>query len=163
MPRPPAAVLPATLIAALIAAGACAWPAASQPGPAPMLSVREVMRHIVNPAAERFWKGSGSVSTEDGVEERAPTSDAAWAEMVDAAAMVQESGALLAMDGRSRDQDAWPRYARQLAVAGEAGVAAARAKDPDKVFEAGGEIYNACFACHARYIPRPANSLWKQP
>ncbi|HVI31348.1 hypothetical protein [Phenylobacterium sp.] len=160
--------MPRPLAAALIAALACAWPAASQPGPAqpgaaPMLSVREVMRHIVNPAAERFWKGSGSVSTEEGVEERAPTSDAAWAEMVDAAAVVQESGALLAMDGRARDQDAWLRYSRQLAVAGAAGVAAARAKDPDKVFETGGEIYNACFACHARYIPRPANSLWKQP
>lgn len=160
MPRPLAAAL---IAVALIAGGACAWPAVSQPQPEPMLSVREVMRHIVNPAAERFWKGSGSVSTEDGVEERAPTSDAAWAEMVDAAAMVQESGALLAMDGRARDQEAWMRYARQLAVAGQAGVAAARGRDPDKVFETGGEIYNACFACHARYIPRPANSLWKQP
>ncbi|MCR5878724.1 hypothetical protein [Phenylobacterium sp. J367] len=160
MSRP---ALPATLAALILAAPALAQPAPAAGLSGPMLSVRDVMRHIVNPAAERFWKGSGSVSTEDGVEERTPTSDAAWAEMVDAAAVVQESGNLLMMQGRARDQDAFARYSRQLAEAGAAGMAAAQAKDPDKVFETGGQIYDACFACHARYIPRPANSLWKQP
>lgn len=147
----------------LILFAALAAPAASQTASGPTLSVKEVMRHVVNPNAERFWKGGGSVSTEAGVEERAPTSDAAWAEMVDAAATLQEAGNLLMAEGRGPDREAWVRYARQLAVAGAAGVEAARAKDADKVFETGGEIYNACFACHARYIPRPANSLWKQP
>lgn len=160
MSRP---LLPATLVALILAAPVLAQPAADPALFAPMLSVKAVMRHIVNPSAERFWKGSGSVSTEDGVEERAPTSDAAWAEMVDAAAMVQESGNLLMMQGRARDQEAFVRYARQLAEAGAAGMAAAEAKDADKVFETGGQMYDACFACHARYIPRPANSLWKQP
>ncbi|HEY8617228.1 hypothetical protein [Phenylobacterium sp.] len=155
--------MPRRLPLAVVVLAACALPAASQPAQAPLLSVKEVMRHVLNPAAERFWKGSGSVSTEAGVEERAPTSDAAWAEMADAAAVVQESGNLLLMEGRRPPEEAWTRYARQLAEAGAAGMAAARAKDPDKVFETGGEIYNACFACHARYIPRPANSLWKQP
>ncbi|MET0273326.1 MAG: hypothetical protein ABW360_10070 [Phenylobacterium sp.] len=140
-------------------------PALSQPAsaPSPPLSVKETMRHVVNPAAERFWKTSGSVSTEAGVEERAPTSDAAWAEMVDAAAIVQAAGELLETPGHGPDDPAWRRYARQLADAGAASITAARAKDADKVFEAGGEIYNACFNCHGRYIPRPANSLWKQP
>jgi cytochrome c556 len=151
------------ILLALVAVLTAAAPAASQAPSGPQLSVKEVMRHIVNPAAERFWKGSGSVSTEDGVEERTPTSDAAWAEMVDAAAQVQEAGNLLMSPGRGPDEEAWRRYARQLSDAGAAAAAAARAKDADKVFETGGEIYNACFACHGRYIPRPANSLWKQP
>jgi hypothetical protein len=148
-----------------------AAPALSQPTPTPapppipaeFLSVKETMRHVVNPAAERFWKTSGSISTEAGVEERAPTSDAAWAEMVDAAAIVQAAGELLQTPGHGPDDPAWRRYARQLADGGAASMAAARAKDPEKVFETGGEIYNACFNCHGRYIPRPKNSLWKQP
>jgi hypothetical protein len=143
-------------------------PAAAQTAPAPpaptVLSVKEVMRHIVNPAAERFWKTSGTVSSEDGDQSRAPTSDASWREMEDAAAIVAEAGNLLAMEARGHAADPrWMRYARQLTDGGIASMAAARAKDPDRATEAGGEMYNACFNCHARYIPRPKNSLWKQP
>lgn len=143
-------------------------PAAAQTPPAPpaptVLSVKEVMRHIVNPAAERFWKTSGTVSSEDGDQSRAPTSDASWREMEDAAAIVAEAGNLLAMEARGHAADPrWMRYARQLTDGGIASMAAARAKDPDRATEAGGEMYNACFNCHARYIPRPKNSLWKQP
>jgi len=42
------------------------------------------------------------------------------------------------------------------------GMAAAQAKDHDKTFDAGGEIYNACYNCHGKYIPRPKNSLYNQ-
>jgi hypothetical protein len=84
--------------------------------------------------------------------------------MEDAAAIVAEAGNLLAMEARGHAADArWMRYARQLTDGGIASMAAARAKDPDKATDAGGEMYNACFNCHARYIPRPKNSLWKQP
>ena len=141
---------------------ACAWPATSQPA-APMLTVKEVMKHVVNPAAEKFWKGSGSVTTEAGVEERAPTTDAAWEELITAAAVVLEGGVILKVPGQGPPDPEWQRFSQQLAAAGALGMAAARAKDEDKIFEAGGDVYNACFACHAKYIPRPANSLWKQP
>ncbi|WP_411287221.1 hypothetical protein [Phenylobacterium sp.] len=151
---------PAPLLAALVLAAA--WPATSQPM-APMLTVKEVMKHVVNPAAETFWKGSGSVTTEDGVEERAPTTDAAWDALVNAAAVVLEGGVILKTPGQGPADPEWQRFSQQLADAGALGMAAARAKDEDKVFEAGGEVYNACYACHAKYIPRPANSLWKQP
>jgi cytochrome c553 len=149
---------------AFIVCALTAAPALSQPAPpvAP-LSVKETMRHVVNPAAELFWKNSGSVSTEAGVEERAPSSDAVWAEMVNAAAIVQAAGELLETPGHGPDDPVWRGFARQLATAGAASIVAARAKDGDKAFETGGEMYNACFNCHGRYIPRPKNSLWKQP
>jgi hypothetical protein len=153
-------------LALIFAAVFAAAPALSQtpaaPPPPTLLSVKDVMRHIVNPAAERYWKTSGAVDTEAGHEERAPTTDASWTEMVDAAAIVAEAGNLLQMDGRARDEP-WMRYARQLTAAGVASMGAARAKDGEKAFAAGGEMYNACFNCHGRYIPRPKNSLWKQP
>jgi hypothetical protein len=145
-----------------------AGPALSQPlpitgPPVAPLSVKEIMRHVVNPAAERFWKTSGSTTTEEGEESRAPTSDASWTEMVDAAAILHEAGVTLAAPGRGPPDEAWKRFSKELADGGLAAMAAARAKDADKAFEAGGEVYNSCFNCHARYIPRPANSLWKQP
>jgi hypothetical protein len=53
------------------------------------------------------------------------------------------------------------KYAQALNSAGIAGMAAATAKDHDKTFDAGSAIYNACFECHGRYIPRPKDSLYK--
>lgn len=136
--------------------------AGSQPAPAPaLLSMAELMRHVVNPAAEAFWKRSGEVDSEAGAESRAPTTDAAWTELANAAAVVGESGRLLAITERVRD-GAWARYAQDLTAAGAAGLQAARAKDASAAFEAGSAMYDACYGCHGQYIPRPANSLYKQ-
>jgi hypothetical protein len=46
-------------------------------------------------------------------------------------------------------------YAQAPVDAGAMGMAAAQAKNHDKVFDAGSEIYNACYNCHGRYIQRP--------
>ena len=137
-----------------------ALPAFAQPKT--LLSVRDVMRHIVNPAAETFWKHTGVVDTEAGSDDRTPTADAEWKETVDAAAQVMEAGNLLMLPGRARDPDGpWMKYAQALVDAGAEGMAAAQAKDHDKVFEAGGHIYDACYNCHGKYIPRPKDSLYK--
>jgi hypothetical protein len=37
---------------------------------------------------------------------------------------------------------------------GQAGEAAARAKDAAKAFEIGGRLYDACNGCHKTYVPR---------
>lgn len=159
----PGRALLASVAATVLLLGATdVAPAASQPRAEPaVLSTRDLMRHVVNPAAELFWKGSGTVDTEQGEANRTPTSDAAWAALVNAAAVVQESGALLLLPERARDED-WARFSRQLASAGAAGVEAARARDEEAVFEAGSAMYEACYACHGKYIPRPANSLYRQ-
>lgn len=156
---------------------ACALPALAQTPPAAkappspalpapartLLSVREVMKHIVNPAAETYWKHTGVVDDEKGSNDRTPTSQADWDEAVNSAAQVAEAGNLLMMDGRARDPGGpWMKYAQALTTAGVAGMAAAQAKDHDKTFDAGGEIYNACYNCHGKYIPRPKNSLYNQ-
>lgn len=130
------------------------------PGPT-LLSDRQLMLMVVNPAAELFWSGGGTEETETGSESRAPVSDERWTQLANAGAVLQESGNLLAMDGRVRDAD-WMRFARQLNAAGVQAVSAARAKDEDKMFEAGSAIYDACYACHGKFIVRPANSLYKQ-
>ena len=148
------------LVSAVGLALALTVPAFAQPKT--LLSVREVMRHIVNPAAETYWKHTGVIDTEAGSDDRTPTADADWKETVDAAAQVMEAGNLLMLQGRARDPDGpWMKYAQALVDAGAEGMQAAQAKDHDKVFDAGGHIYNACYNCHGKYIPRPKDSLYK--
>ena len=91
----------------------------------------------------------------------APGDDARWNAALDAAYTLQEAGNLLMMPGRARDEGLWMKYAQQLVDAGALAVAAARARDETKTFDAGSALYNACYACHGRYIPRPANSLYR--
>ena len=131
--------------------------------PAPS-TVKEVMRGMVNPAAELYWKAGGEVDTEEGAQKRAPKAgdDARWGETVQAAQMLERSGPVLMQPAIARDTERWSTFSKQLAAAGAQAVAAARARDEAKVFEAGSALYEACYACHAAYIPRPANSLYRQ-
>ncbi len=157
------------------AALACALPALAQSpppksGPAPaaspqkgvMLSVKDVMRHIVNPAAEAYWAHSGEVDDDKGANDRVPTKDADWVVNIDTAAQIAEAGNLLLMDGRARDPSGpWAKYALALNAAGVAGLAAATAHDHDKTNEAGNAMYDACFKCHNSYNQRPKDSHHK--
>jgi len=169
------------ILAAGVAAAACsvAWAQAPAPKPAvapaaataakpspiserTMLSVKDVMRHIINPAAESYWAHSGEVDDEKGVNDRIPTNDANWQINIDDAAQIAEAGNLLMMEGRARDPNGpWMRYAVALNKAGIAGMAAASAHDHDKTNDAGSAMYDACFGCHGRYIQRPKDSLYK--
>ena len=146
-------------------AAPAAPPAAAKPGaPAELtrLSVKDIMRHIVNPAAESFWAHSGEVDDEKGANDRIPTNDATWAINIDNAAQIVEAANLLMTEGRARDPNGpWMKYAIALNKAGVAGMAAATAHDHDKTNDAGSAMYDACFQCHGRYIPRPKDSLYK--
>ena len=141
-----------------------AMAAAAKPAPAErtLLSVKDVMRHIINPAAETFWAHSGEVDDDKGANDRVPTSQEQWNINIDTAAQLAEAGNLLMMDGRARDPNGpWMKYALALNKAGVAGMAAATAHDHDKTNDAGSAMYDACFQCHGRYIPRPKDSLYK--
>jgi hypothetical protein len=131
-------------------------------GPHAALSTKEVMKYIVNPAAETYWAHTGVVDDDKGSNDRTPTSQAEWDISITSAAQLAEAGNLLMMEGRARDPNGpWMKYAQALTDAGLAGMAAATAKNHDKTFDAGGVIYNACFNCHGRYIQRPKDSLYK--
>ncbi len=138
-----------------------ATPAAPPPGRT-LLSVKDVMRHIINPAAETYWAHSGEVDDDKGANDRVPTAQAEWNINIDTAATIAEAGNLLMMEGRARDPNGpWMKYAQALNAAGIAGMAAATAHDHDKTNDAGSAMYDACFQCHGRYIPRPKDSLYK--
>jgi cytochrome c5 len=46
------------------------------------------------------------------------------------------------------------QMSKALIDAGVEAAAAAVAHDPERVLDAGEQVYNVCLACHARYIPQ---------
>ncbi len=133
---------------ALAQAPAAKTPAASAVPAPSMLSLKDFMHHVINPAAEGYWAHSGEADAAD----RTPTDDATWQEEYDHAAAIQEAGNQLLADGRRLNDPVWIDSANKLVEGGRMGVAASIAKDPKAGFEAGSRMSEGCFACHGKYI-----------
>lgn len=118
------------------------------------------MEWILDPAADLIWDSAGFVITAQGEADLAPTTQAGWEQVRNSAAVVAETGNLLLMPGRVGGPD-WVRYAQRLTAAAEAAMAAAEKHDAEALFDAGGELYQACRACHDQYMvaSRPAQPL----
>ncbi|MEM1404892.1 MAG: hypothetical protein AAGG55_16260 [Pseudomonadota bacterium] len=112
--------------------------------------LRQNMEWILEPAAEVIWDSAGAVITEAGERDLSPTSEEGWADVVNASALLAEAGNLMMIPGRSAGLD-WNRHAMRMSAAGKQALDAAVAKDATALFDAGGEIYQACLACHMQY------------
>ena len=117
------------------------------------LTMRELMLHVLEPAADGLWSTAGWVEDRDGYRELYPTTDEGWEHVVASAAMVAESGNLLTLPGRALDNDAWMIYAEGLTQAGFRAMAAASTRNKEDLFQAGADIYSVCSACHQAYDP----------
>ena len=123
----------------------------SQPPFKPMADVKELMVSVVDPAADVLWDSVGTVITEEGVDDWYPVTEEEWAEVRNAAVVLMESGNLLMIGDRARDQEAWMAMCEQMVDAGAAALEAAESKDPDAVFAVGEQVYFACDRCHNLY------------
>jgi hypothetical protein len=117
----------------------------------PTLSMHDLMEWVLDPAADVIWASAGSVTTEDGTVDLAPTDDEGWERLRHAGAVITESASLLMLPGRARDAGEWMDMSRMLIDIGLRVSRAAEARDGDAMFEIGGELYEACLACHRRY------------
>jgi hypothetical protein len=113
--------------------------------------VKQLMNWILDPSSDVIWGAVGTVIDEQGEKDHAPETDEQWTAVRDAAAVIAESGNLLLMPGRARDQGDWAKHAHELTKAAQAALAAAEAKDTASLFTAGGDIYLVCTACHEQY------------
>lgn len=120
-----------------------------------MLTVKDLMRHVLNPAAEAFWLSGGEIDTGEKRNLRTPNTEAKWNGALAAAATVLESGNLLMADGRAIGDPDWARWSSDLNKAGLAGIKAVQARDGEATFQAGGAMFDACRACHVKYIRQP--------
>lgn len=133
-------------------------------GPTPQpfeeaVDLRELMLHVIEPAAETYWGSVGTVMDLDGTNEIAPATLDEWMAVENAAATLAEAGNLLLIPQRRRDDSRWQQYSAAMIESGRKALAAADARDADAVFEAGGNIYIVCADCHAAFAPAllPAN------
>ncbi|HEV8331264.1 MAG TPA: hypothetical protein VGQ22_07595 [Steroidobacteraceae bacterium] len=119
------------------------------------LTTKQLMSWIIDPNATAIWNSVGSTTTEKGTEEKHPQTDEEWAVFRNAAATLIESGNLLMLDGRAVDNDQWMATSRGMADAAATVLEAAEAKDVEAYFDAGGALYEACTACHSKYLVGP--------
>ena len=117
----------------------------------PVGDVRELMAHIVDPAADVYWRSVGSIVDSAGVHELYPRTDEEWEAVSNAAFMIAESGNLMMMEGRAPDQGAWITMSQQLVEVSQRALEAADARNLDAVFDMGAEVYYVCTNCHAAY------------
>jgi len=82
-----------------------------------------------------------------------PKDDKEWAAVRRGAVTLAESGNLLILRGRARDQGDWLKNAKLLADAGTAAYKAAEAKDPKALTAVAERIDGSCTTCHKQYRP----------
>lgn len=172
--------LPFTAVLVVLALGACSQkptaPAAvAAAAPKALASVQEIMLEGIDPAADVVWGSVSSVYNETGLHEHAPKTDADWHAVRSSAMMLVERPNLLAMEGRHvaspvplPEQDAevkpaeveariaanrpgFTAMAQGLQAVGVKIVAAVDSRDTAALMELGGELDEACEACHTAF------------
>jgi hypothetical protein len=177
-------VITALLAVALLAACApkpvaeATAPAAAPSPLKPVASVIDLMGGLIDPAADFLWESVATVSTNKGIEEHQPRTDAEWTEVRHKALTVIEGANLLMMEGRriahpgqklsepggqgdftpeqsqaavDSDHATFVAYAEALRGAAELMLAAVEKRDIDGIFMHGGELDEACEQCHVKF------------
>ncbi len=115
-------------------------------------SVKELMGWMIDPAAGALWAATGSEVTAEGTRDFAPTTDEDWNRLRMYAVTVAESGNLLMLPQRARNQGEWIELSRAMTDKAHAVLEAIEAKDAEGLFAAGGDLYQSCTDCHALYL-----------
>jgi hypothetical protein len=130
------------LVFALIGTIAFAQPP-SETSPA-AATMKQLMLDLIHPASNDILLF---------VNRGAPKDEAAWATVRRSALTLAESGNLLTLRGRARDQGDWAKDARMLADVGTAAYKAAQAKDFDALAALTESLDASCTTCHKQYRP----------
>ena len=130
-------------IGVLLVAGA-AFAQAPQDQTQPVGTMMEIMASMVHPASNEILL----TITRGG-----PQNDKEWAAVQKSAIQLAESGNLLMMRGRARDQGVWMRDSKALVDVGAAAYRAAKAKDANALAALSGQIDASCVNCHRAYRP----------
>ena len=124
----------------------------------PVADVKQLMKSIIEPAADHYWDAVGTIEDAKGVVHVAPATEEEWLAVVNSAYVVTEGGNLLMMTGRAKDSGDWMKLSQALVDVGQRAIKAAESKNTQAVFDTGAEVYDACVACHAKYLQPQAGS-----
>jgi hypothetical protein len=155
-----------------------AAPTASDGGLTPVLSVKELMEHIVDPIADWIFDAAVIDISEKGIVETKPLTDEDWLKVERGALILAESANLLKMPrtmvpaGDSSLNDApggpeltpaeieakvrqdpamWSRHADALRAAALESLTIIRSRNAEGLFDVGDKIDKACESCHLEY------------
>src|SRR6202521_663733 len=110
----------------------------------PVASVRQLMLDLIHPSSNdillAIYRGG-------------PKDEKDWAAVRRSAVTLAESGNMLMMRGRARDQGDWMKDAKLLVDAGNAAYKAAQAKDGNALAALAGAVDASCTTCHKQYRP----------
>lgn len=116
---------------------------AQAPSFVPLGTVSQIMISLVYPTSNNIFY----------VSRGAPKDNQEWAALEASALTLAESGNLLMMGLRAKNQDGWIKDARLLVDVGAAAFRAARAKDADALLALSDQLFDACVTCHNNYRP----------
>ena len=117
----------------------------------PIANVSELMRTMIDPAADVVWNSIGTIVTSEGEEHWEPETEEEWQAVINGAVTLTESANLLMLGERVQDQDTWIRLSQGMADAGLLAWKAAESKDVEAMFSIGADVYNSCVQCHNLY------------
>jgi hypothetical protein len=144
------------LAGVMVAAGCSSAP---QPPPfKPVVDTKLLMQSVIDPNADLVWDAVKTIDTVKGTEEIRPRTDEQWAAVRNAAVTVAESGNLLMMVPRAKDGGEWMTMAQRMIDTGQEAIKAAEAKNAERLFTVGGDIYESCTACHQKYMDAIVNA-----
>jgi cytochrome c556 len=110
----------------------------------PAVSVKQLMLDLIHPSSNdillAIYRGG-------------PQSDSEWAAVRRSAITLAESGNMLMLRGRARDQGDWMKDAKLLVDVGNAAYKAAQAKDAIALAALAGALDASCTTCHRQYRP----------
>jgi hypothetical protein len=109
----------------------------------PVGTMSQLMIDIIYPASDAIFY----------VERAKPQNDREWGVLRTNALNLAESGNLLMMPSRARDQGDWIKDSKLLVDVGQAAYKAAQNKDLQAVVDLNDQLYTACTKCHAQYRP----------
>jgi cytochrome c553 len=131
-----------TRITALILLVSLVSPVAAQSPPfQPVATVSQIMSAITLPYSDALVY----------IQRTPPKNDRDWETLEMQALMLAESGNLLMMKDRAKNQGQWMKDARALVDAGMAAAKATRSKDMQAVMALNEQIVNSCVSCHTKY------------
>jgi hypothetical protein len=144
------------MVLALVWCGACGGP---QPPPfKPVADIKQLMQGAIDPNADVIWEATGTIVSKTGVENRHPKNQAEWDAVRNSAIVLAEAGNLLMMSPRAKDGDLWMKRSQEMIDTGVAAWRAAEAKNVDRLFTIGGDLYEACSHCHQDYMEAIKNA-----
>ena len=140
------------------------------------ITIREIMRALIDPHADALWNSVRVVSDSDGITEYPPETDEEWAALRISAVSIIEGSNSLMMPGRqvarpgsvgefpefeftpeevqeilAADPQSWVGFSQGLQNSAFDMLDAIDKRDTEKLSESGAYLDEACEACHANY------------